>query len=61
MEEEQTIFMISETRDMSTERIHLTGQKIETLFANWRAEGNLSAGKPHQTLETTDAFYQPYT
>ena len=61
MEEEKAILMMHETRDMITEKICLVGQKIETLFANWRAVRNLSAGEPQQTLETIDTFYQPCT
>ena len=51
--------MTLETRDKTTEKIQLVGQKIETLFVNWGAKRNLAACKPH-VLDTIDAFYQPY-
>ena len=53
--------MTPETRDKITEKIQLVGQKIETLFANWGAEGNLAAYEPRHALDSIDAFYQHYT
>ena len=42
-------------------KIRLVGQKLEMLFANWRAESNLAAGGPQHVLTSIDAFYQSYT
>lgn len=43
MGEDETILMMPKIRDRITEKICLVGENIETLFANWRAERNLSA------------------
>ena len=42
-------------------KIRLIGQKLEMLFANWRAENNLAAGGPQHVLTSLDTFYQSYT
>ena len=53
--------MTPEIRDKINEKIQLVGQKLETLFTNWRAESNLAAGGPQHVLTSIDAFYQSYT
>ena len=60
MGEEEIIMMGPETRDKINEKIRLVVQKLEMLFAYWRAESNLAAGGPQHVLTSIDAFYQSY-